>query len=691
MKRILIFFLVVFITTISFAQVDRSKRPEPGPAPTVNIGDAESFELPNGLKVFVVENHKLPKVTFNLIIDVDPVVEGKNVGYIDVAGSLLETGTKTRTKDQIDQEIDMLGASFSTSATDISASGLERNKEKIFEIMSDMIINSEFKQEELDKIIKQTLSGLAAAKDEPNTIAQRVGKSLMFGKDHPYGEIETEETVKSITLNMCKKYYESYFKPNVAYLAIVGDINLNTAKSLVEKYLGKWAKADVPSNKYETPKMPVTTKVSLVDRPSAVQSVIGIAYPIDLPIGSEDVIKASVANLILGGSSTGRLFMNLRERHGYTYGAYSSITPDKLVGSFAAYCSVRNVVTDSSMTEIISEMKKIRNEKVSEAELQKAKNYLSGSFIRGLENPGTVARYAINIARYNLPKDYYKNYLKNLNAVTIEDVQAMAKKYIKPNNANILIVGNAQEIVKNLAKFSISGKIDYYDIYGEMYDPNLKKVPEGVTSEQVINKFIDAIGGKEKYLSVKDVTRKLTANIQGMDLKVTIILKDPDKLYQFIDAGAAFQQKTIFDGVKGKSIAMGQDHDITGDMLETTKLQADLHAALDYAKAGIKTELTAVETINNSDAYKVILTLPSGIKITQYYDVKTGLMVRQVSPISTPQGTFNQTMDFDDYRDLNGLKFAYKLTQTAGPQTIELTTTSIELNTNPSDSLFEIK
>ena len=691
MKRILIFFLVVFITTISFAQVDRSKRPEPGPAPTVNIGDAESFELPNGLKVFVVENHKLPKVTFNLIIDVDPVVEGKNVGYIDVAGSLLETGTKTRTKDQIDQEIDMLGASFSTSATDISASGLERNKEKIFEIMSDMIINSEFKQEELDKIIKQTLSGLAAAKDEPNTIAQRVGKSLMFGKDHPYGEIETEETVKSITLNMCKKYYESYFKPNVAYLAIVGDINLNTAKSLVEKYLGKWAKADVPSNKYETPKMPVTTKVSLVDRPSAVQSVIGIAYPIDLPIGSEDVIKASVANLILGGSSTGRLFMNLRERHGYTYGAYSSITPDKLVGSFAAYCSVRNVVTDSSMTEIISEMKKIRNEKVSEAELQKAKNYLSGSFIRGLENPGTVARYAINIARYNLPKDYYKNYLKNLNAVTIEDVQAMAKKYIKPNNANILIVGNAQEIVKNLAKFSISGKIDYYDIYGEMYDPNLKKVPEGVTSEQVINKFIDAIGGKEKYLSVKDVTRKLTANIQGMDLKVTIILKDPDKLYQFIDAGAAFQQKTIFDGVKGKSIAMGQEKEITGDMLETIKLQADLHAELNYAKAGIKTELASVETINNSDAYKVILTLPSGTKITQYYDIKSGFMVRQMSTLSTPQGSFNQIMDFDDYRDLNGLKFAYKLTQTASPQTIELTTTSIELNTNPSDSLFEIK
>jgi len=691
MKRILIFFLVVLITTISFAQVDRSKRPEPGPAPTVNIGDAESFELPNGLKVFVVENHKLPKVTFNLIIDIDPVVEGKNVGYIEAAGSLLETGTKTRTKDQIDQEIDMLGASFSTSATAVIASGLERNKEKIFEIMSDMILNSEFKQEELDKIIKQTLSGLAAAKDEPNTIAQRVGKALMFGKAHPYGEIETEETVKSITLDMCKKYYESYFKPNVAYLAIVGDINLNTVKSLVEKYLGKWTKADVPKNKYETPKMPVTTKVSLVDRPNAVQSVIGIAYPVDLPVGGDDVIKASVANLILGGSSTGRLFMNLREHHGFTYGAYSSISPDKLVGSFAAYSSVRNVVTDSSITEIISEMKKIRSEKVSDAELQKAKNYLSGSFIRGLENPETVARYAINIARYNLPKDYYKNYIKNLNAVSIEDVQTVAKKYIKPNNANILIVGNAQEIAKNLVKFSISGKIDYYDIYGEMYDPNLKKVPEGVTVEQVLNKYIDVIGGKEKILTVKDVTRNLSANIQGMDLKVTIILKEPNKLYSFIDAGQAFQQKTVFDGVKGKITTMGQEKEITGEALEAIKLQADIHADLDYAKAGIKTELTAVETINNSDTYKVILTLPSGTKMTQYYDIKSGLMVRQVSTLSTPQGSFNQTMDFDDFRDLNGLKYPYKIVQNVGPQTIDLTTTSIEVNTNPSDTLFEVK
>jgi len=691
MKRILIFFLVVFVTTISFAQVDRSKRPIPGPAPTVNIGDAESFELPNGLKVFVVENHKLPEVTFNLIIDADPVIEGKNAGYIDAAGSLLETGTKTRTKDQIDQEIDMLGASFSTSDTDISASGLERNKEKIFEIMSDMILNSEFKQAELDKIIKQTLSSLAAAKDEPNTIAQRVEKSLIYGKTHPYGEIETEETVKSITLDMCKKYYETYFKPNVAYLAIVGDINLNTAKSLVEKYLGKWAKSDVPKNTYETPKMPVTTKVSLVDRPNAVQSVIGIAYPIDLHVGGEDVIKASVANLILGGSSTGRLFMNLRERHGYTYGAYSSISPDKLVGSFAAYSSVRNVVTDSSITEIINEMKRIRNDKVTEDELQKAKNYLSGSFIRGLERPETVARYAINIARYNLPKDYYKNYIKNLNAVTIEDVQAMAKKYIKPNNANILVVGNGQEIVKNLVKFSISGKIDYYDIYGDMYDPNVKKVPEGVTVEQVLNKYIDAIGGREKILAVKDVTRKLTANIQGMDLKVTIILKDPNKLYSFVDAGAAFQQKIIFDGVKGKTIQMGQEQEMTGETLEATKLQANLHAELDYAKNGIKTELVAVETINNSDAYKVILTLPSGVKETQYFDIKSGLMVRQMTSVSTQQGTINQIMDFDDYRDINGLKYAYKLTQTAGPQTIELTTTSIEINTNPSDSLFEVK
>ena len=689
MKRSLIMLFMLFLTVSLQAQLDRSKKPAAGPAPEVKIGDAQSFELKNGLKVFVVENHKLPRVTFNLSLDLDPILEGKNAGYTDAAGQLLRTGTKKRTKDKLDQEIDLLGASLSTFSSGITASGLEKNKEKIFEIMSDIVLNSDFKQEELDKIKKQKISELASAKDEPNAISQRLQSIVVYGKEHPYGEPETEETINSVTLDMCKGFYQSYYRPNVAYLAIVGDITLAKAKTMVEKYLGNWEKKDVPKNTFVNPKAPVVTKVAMVDRSNSVQSIVTVCYPIELPIGGEDAIKATVLNTILGGSATGRLFMNLREKHAYTYGSYSNIAADKLVGSFMATASVRNAVTDSALTEILSEMKKIRNEKVSAEDLDKAKNLLAGNFIRSLEQPATIARFAINIAKFNLPKDYYKNYLKNLSAVTTDDVLATAKKFIKPGNANVLVVGKAEEVAKNLTKFSITGKLDYYDIYGEKYDPNVKKAPEGLTAEQVINKYIDAVGGREKLLKVQDETMKLGGAMQGMNISVTIIRKAPNKLYQLVDFGVG-QQKTIFDGTKGKTSQMGQEQEISGDQLESMKIQATFNAYLDYAKLGIKLELTGMETINNKDTYKVTLTYPSGKKSYQNYEVESGYLVRQTGTVESAQGAVNISTEFVDYKETKGFMVPQKIIQGTPMGSLELTLTSYEFNTNPGDDNFKV-
>ena len=685
MKRILILLLFLSISAISFAQVDRTKFPQAGPAPEVKIGNAESFVLPNGLKVFVVENHKLPKVTFSLMLDRDPIVEGKTAGYTSAAGELLRKGTKNRPKDKLEQEIDFLGANLSTSSTSVFTSGLSKYTDKIMDIMADVILNPNFKQEELDKITKETLSNLAYSKDDPDAISNRVKMTLIFGKEHPYGEFETEESVKSITLDMCNKYYETYFRPNIAYLAIVGDINKAKAKSLVEKYLGKWQKKDVPKNTFANPKAPIVNKVALVDRSNSVQSVISICYPVDLAIGSEDAMKAKVANSILGGSATGRLFMNLRESKAYTYGAYSSLNPDKLVGSFSASAKVRNVVTDSAITEIFIEMKKIRNEKVTEKELQSAKNLLSGNFIRSLEQPATIAGFAINTALYNLPKDYYKNYLKNINAVTVDDVQMIAKKYIKPNNAIVFVVGSGEEVAKKLSKFSVSGKIDYYDVFGEKFDPNVKKVPEGVTVDLVLNKYIEVIGGKENILKVKDRTTKMSGAMQGMNITMTQTQKAPNKSYTLIDFGVG-QQIMVFNGEKGKISAMGQEQPMPAEQVEQMKL-GSLYSMLEYKENGIKYELTGMETINNKDAYRVTSTYPSGKKGTSYYDVNTGFIIRQLAE----QGSGVQTVDFDDYRDVQGVKYAFKLSVGTPNGVLEMVATSVEVNTNPDDSLFEVK
>jgi predicted Zn-dependent peptidase len=689
MKKLLLLMLVFAFVNPVFSQLDRSKLPAPGPASEIKIANYELFELKNGLKVFVIENRKMPRVSFNLVLDVDPLIEAANSGYVSAAGELLRTGTKKRTKDQLDKEIDLLGATLNTSATSIFASGLERNKEKLMEIISDIILNSVFKQEELDKIKKQMLSALATSKDDPSTISQRIRQAIMYGKDHPYGELESEETVKNFTLEMCQKYFEIYFRPNVAYLAIVGDINKTKAKQLVEKYLGKWEKKDVPEKVYATPKAPLVNKVSLVDRSNSVQSVIALGYPVELQIGSEDAIKASVVNLILGGSATGRLFMNLRESKAYTYGAYSSMNPDRLIGSFTASTQVRTSVTDSAITEIISEMKKIRNEKVSDDELQKAKNLLSGSFVRNLESPETIARFAINTARYNLPKDYYKNYLKNLNALTSDDILATAKKYIKPNNLHVIVVGNGDEVAKNISRFSINNKVEYYDANGNLYDPTAKKIPAGVTAKMVLDKYVDEIGGRENILKVHDKTTIMTGTVQGINITVSIKQKAPNKLYQVLDAGV-FQQTTVFNGTQGYTEGMGQRTEITAEQLEDMK-DNSLHSMLNYEERGIKYELTGMETINGKDAYKITFTTSSGKKSTAYYAVDSGLLIRTSGSISTPQGSFNQTIDMDDYREVQGVKYPFKINQNMGPQSIELTVKSYEINTGIPDSVFEIK
>lgn len=689
MKKFLFLLMILFVS-ISSAQLDRSKRPAPAPAPEIKLGSYDSFTLKNGLKVFVVQNKKLPKVALSLVVDRDPIVEGKNAGYIDAAGQLLRTGTAKRTKEKIDEDIDFIGASLNTSPTGISASSLKKHINKLLDVMSDIILNANFTQPELDKIIKQTMSTLAAQKDEPNEIAARVSSILLYGKEHPYGEPTTEETVKSITLDMCKNYYSTYFRPNISYLAIVGDIDKKEAQKLVEKYFGSWKSKDVAKNTYTSPKAPIVNKISFVNKAGAVQSVIGIGYPIELKKNSEDVIKAQVLNTILGGSFISRINNNLREKHGYTYGANSSLSSDQVIGRFYVGTSVRNVVTDSAVTEIMNEMKKIRTEKVSDEELQSTKNYMTGSFARSLENPQTVANFAISIARYGLPQDYYKNYLKNLNAVTTDDILATAKKYIKPNNSYVLIVGNSDEVAKNMSKFSVSGKVDFYDIYGEKYDPSIKKVPEGVTAEQVISKYVDAIGGKDNLLKVNDETTVYSGTVQGMNITVTMSKKAPNKFYQLVDFGVG-QQKVIFDGEKGKSIAMGQEAELKGDQLESMKIQSQMHPYFNYEKLGVKLALTGMETINNKDAYQVTVTNPSGKKSTQYYDVASGFLIRTSATVDTEQGSISTTVDFDDYKTIDGIKVAQKLTQSTPMGAIELKLNSYKTNQNLGDALFEVK
>lgn len=679
------------------AKLDRSIKPKAAAAPEIKLGKTQSFTLENGLKVFVVENHKLPKVSFSLSLDVDPMLEGNMVGFKSATGELLGTGTKNRTKDQINEQVDFIGADLNPYSNGIYASSLKKHQEKLLDLMSDVLINAVFNQEELDKIKKQTISGIQSSKDNPDAIAGNVSAALLYGKNHPYGEIATEETVEKITLEKCVDYYKTYFRPNVSYLAVVGDITLEEAKPLIEKYFGKWEKAEVPVNKYKAPMAPEKTKVAFVHKEGSTQSLINITYPISLKQNNPDVIKVKIMNSILGGGSTARLFMNLREGHGYTYGAYSSTNPDELVGSFKAYAKVRNEVTDSAIIQFNVELRKLVNEKVTEQELQDIKNYMTGTFAYSLQDPQTIANFALNIAKYNLPADYYSTYLQKLSAVTVDDVKAVAEKYIKPDNAYILIIGD-KAIADNLKSFSADGKVNFYDNYGNDYVEALKQAPEGVTAQTVIDNAIKAKYGlpkgkalDKKLSKIKDLTVKMNASIQGQTIGVTRYQKAPNKFAMVMAMGTMVIQKQTFDGTVGKVSGMEGNKDVEGDDLADLKANSEMFAELNYDKHGIKHNLLGIEPLDGKEAYKMEKISASGEKETVWYDVVSGLQVKTMSVQTNEQmgGEFVVMGLYSDYKEVNGIKIAHKIKQSFGPQALDMEVTSVEVNTKLGDDIFK--
>lgn len=668
----------------------RKMAPEAGPARPVEIGKSHQFTLANGLKVIVVENHKLPQISYQLSIERDPNMEKEKAGLADITGTLLATSTKTKSKSEIDEAVDYIGASLSTNSRGGYASSLTKHTDKILSLFAEVVLEPGFSEVEFEKIKTQTISGLQTNKDDPSAISNNVSNALTYGLDHPYGEITTENTVANITLQDCKDYYNTYFKPGNAYLVIVGDITPEEARKKAEKYFAKWPAGNTPNYTYPFPKSVKNTAVAFVDKPGAVQSMINIEYPVDLKPGSPDDIAANVMNTILGSGFSGRLFKNLREDKGYTYGAYSSISTDKLVGSFSASASVRNEVTDSAVAQFLIELEKLATMPVTQAELNLAKSYMAGSFARSLESPQTVANFARNISRYNLPADYYETYLQRLEAVTVDDITRVAKKYIRPENARIVVVGNQDEVFEKLIPFDKDdGKIELFDIYA-----NPKKVeaamPSDVSAAQILDGYMKAIGGWANVNAVTSMDLTYSLELMGMAMTSRSVQQD-GKYYMNMSAPGMNLMTQIYDGEKGIVEQMGQRIPVEGEDLDGLKEQAILFPERLYANAGYSLEVKGMEDVNGKSAYKMAVTKPSGSKSTEYYDKATFLKIKEIQTTEATGQTQVTTLEYEDYKEVSGIKIPHKVTIIGVlPTPMVMNVSSVKLNDKVDANLFKI-
>ncbi len=675
------------LLTITMQAQDRSM-PKQGPAPSININKPETFTLENGLKVMVVENHKLPRVSYNLTLDNAPFAEGNKKGVTDLLSSMIGNATENISKDKFNEEIDFLGANINFYESGAAASGLSRYSARILELLADGALNPLFTQTDFDAERAKLIEGLKSDEKSASAIASRVQNVLTYGREHYNGEFTSEETLKNVTLQDVINHYNTYFVPANAYLVVIGDVKTKDVKKKVEQLFGAdvWKKATAPNLTYNDPKDLQYSQINFVDVPNAVQSEIATINLSKLKMNDKDYFAAILANQILGGGGEGRLFLNLREKHGWTYGSYSNLGASKYISKFSSTASVRNAVTDSAVVEIFNELKKIRTDLVSAEDLKNAKAKYIGNFVMQIEKPATIARYALNIRTLGLPEDFYENYVKNINAVTPEDIRNAANKYFLADNTRVVIVGKAADVLPGLEAMSAKEKmpIFYFDKYGNKAEKLVvkKEIPAGVTAQSVIKKHIDAIGGEKALKAVKTLFITSKGTIQGQSLDMVSKISSKGMSSADITMQGMSMMKQVIGDKIGYQASRGQKKNIEGEEFIKEKKEA-----VPFIELGLLTDktivLSGIEAINGQDAYVVL------VGATKYfYDVKTGLRVATENEAGEGAQKRKVITSFADYVDVKGVKVPYKTTLDVG-MPLEFITQEVKINEGVTDKDFE--
>ena len=444
---------VVFAATLSAQAPERSKPPTLGAAPALKLPAIQKRQLTNGLPVWLVELHEVPVAQVNLVVTSgsasDPA--GK-YGIANFVASMLEEGAGSRTSLDIADAIDFLGADL-TSGSAVDSTGVRLHVPvarlaDALPIMADVVQRPTFPKDELERLRQQRLTSLIQAHDDASTIASLAFSKVLYGADHRYGTatMGTAETIKGFTVEDLRAFYNGAFRPENSTLIVVGDVAADKVMPELESNFGKWKPAGAarPHTALATPGEPVTRVVYLVDKPNAPQSQIRIGW-IGVPRATADYFPIQVMNTILGGAFSSRLNLNLREKHGYTYGANSAFDMRVSAGPFAAAAGVQTDKTGEALTEFFNELTGILKP-VPADELARAKNYVALRFPSSFEATADISRRLEDVLVFKLPDDYFSRYVQNIQAVTAADVQRVAQKYIAPDKFAVVVVGDKKTI-----------------------------------------------------------------------------------------------------------------------------------------------------------------------------------------------------------------------------------------------------
>lgn len=451
--------------------VEEFRRQPPAPlAPRpLNLPVGEELTLANGLRVVLLEQRRLPLVSFRLAFPTgdahDPV---ELPGLSDIMTAMLNEGTTTRTSRQLADEVARIGATLSAGAssdyTTVAASALTQFAEQTLDLLADIVLRPSFPEDELELTKQNALQNMIAQRGQPSFLANERMARVLYGA-HPYAVVApTPESIGALTRTRLVEFHRATFLPNNAVLVVGGDFERTRMLAHIERLFGAWPAGTIAPPQFPAPPTQVERKLYLVDRPGSAQANIIIANPA-ITRTHPDYFPLLLMHTVLGANASSRLFMNLREEKGYTYGAYTSLDARREAGSFRATAEVRTPVTGASLKEFFYEYARIRDEQVAEQELQDAQSYLTGIFPIRLETLDGLIDQLLQIKMFDLPADYLLTYRDHIQTVTRADVQRAARAYVLPDAAAIVIVGDATAVSAQVGEYARA--VEIYDSMGQ--------------------------------------------------------------------------------------------------------------------------------------------------------------------------------------------------------------------------------
>jgi zinc protease len=752
MSAVLVFCALVACASAASAQTrdwPAERPPQPLAAREIKFPPYDIQSLPNGLQVVAVLQHEQPAISMRLLVRAGTASDPKDkLGLAHLAASLLDQGTTTKSSQEMNDAVDFIGAAMGAGpGTDHTLCNIVVMKDSFepgMRMLSDMARHPGFEAGEIERQRQQMLSGLQVSAEDPGYVADSVFDRLVYGF-HPYGMPEngTAQTIASITREDLLAFHSRYFAPNNAILAIVGDVTADEAFTMAKKVFGDWEKRDVPAQIFIDPPDP-TRRVIVVNKGDAVQTEVRVGH-LGIPRKHQDYMAVNLAIRILGGEGSNRLHQVLRTERGLTYGAQANMDTHKESGDFEAETNTRSEATAEVLRLIVDEFWRLQRERVTQRELDGAKAYMSGSFPLSIETPESIAMQVVNALFYGLPLDELQSFRERVNAVTPDDIQRVAKLYLRPDRLSVVLVGNAKTFASQLGAVGFGGfeTVDIGDL--DLTSANFKRsgtraalgggwpvgpgalartgtdwiaaspqppAPSPLAYQQaplagrpseeqgpaekaramaLLDKAIAAKGGLDKLRAIKSIVAKQTQASKRPDgetqIETTNYIQYPDRFR--IEAPDLVQG---YDGARAWMKDRNGVHDAPESLARdaAASLRRDVVVLLLTARDGALAArlLPDVKDAEGMVNHALELSAADLNPIVLYIDPETSLVRKRLFAANAPGRPLIEEQ-FSDYRDVDGIQFAFHATQKVGPLSVERTVTDVKINAPIDPALFK--